>query len=130
MVSSNIVNPGTPIYYGGLTEAEILPYFQSQYPGNAEGCGPFSIAMAANLCNRYHQASNYLGAQVQTTLEQQGLKIRGYGMLGKLDLCLRTIQYRRRIMAPVSSLNTITLWVTSKPTKTIPSRWSTTSPGL
>ena len=80
MVSSNIVNPGTPIYYGGLTEAEILPYFQSQYPGNAEGCGPFSIAMAANLCNRYHQASNYLGAQVQTTLEQQGLKIRGYGM--------------------------------------------------
>ena len=50
-----------PIYFGGLTEAELLPYFQSQYPGNAEGCGPFSIAMAANLCNRYHEVSNYLG---------------------------------------------------------------------
>jgi len=80
MDSANIVNPGTPIYFGGLTEAEILPYFQSQYPGNAEGCGPFSIAMAANLCNRYHQPSNFLGAEVQATLEKKGLKIPGYGM--------------------------------------------------
>ena len=73
-------SPGTPIYFGGLTEEELLPYFQSQYPGNAEGCGPFSIAMAANLCNRYHQASYFLGADVQTTLEKKGLKIPGYGM--------------------------------------------------
>jgi hypothetical protein len=72
--------PGTPIYYGGLTEAGLLPYFQSQYPGNDEGCGPFSIAMAANLCNRYHQVSNYRGAEVQALLEQKRLKIRGYGM--------------------------------------------------
>jgi hypothetical protein len=80
MDSANYVNPGTPIYYGGLTEVELLPYFQSQYPGNAEGCGPFSIAMAANLCNRYHQASNYLGAEVQASLEQKRWKLRGYGM--------------------------------------------------
>jgi hypothetical protein len=80
MVSTNVVNPGTLIYYGGLTEAELLPYFQSQYPGNAEGCGPFSIAMASNLCNRYHQATNFLGVEVQATLEQKGLKLHGYGM--------------------------------------------------
>ena len=80
MNTSLPANPGTPIYFGGLTEAELLSYFQSQLPGNAEGCGPFSIAMAANLCNRYHQASSYLGADVQATLEQKGLKIRGYGM--------------------------------------------------
>jgi hypothetical protein len=72
--------PGSPIYFGDLTEAELLPYFQSQYPGNAEGCGPFSIAMAANLCNRYHEASNYRGAEVQAILEKKGLKIPGYGM--------------------------------------------------
>jgi len=69
-----------PNYYGGLTEAELLPYFQSQYPGYDEGCGPFSIAMAANLCNRNIQVSNYLGVNVQAILEQKGLKIPGYGM--------------------------------------------------
>ena len=77
---ANTENPETPIYFGGLTEAELLLYFQSQLPGNAEGCGPFSIAMAANLCNRYHQASSYLGSDVQTILEQKRLKIPGYGM--------------------------------------------------
>ncbi len=74
------VNPAYPFYFGNLTEAELLPYFQSQYPGSAEGCGPFSIAMAANLCNRYHDASTYLGANVQSTLERKGLKLRGYGI--------------------------------------------------
>jgi hypothetical protein len=78
--TSNGVNPGNPIYYGGLTQAELLPYFQSQYPGNDEGCGPFSIAMAANLCNRYHLASSFLGAEVQAILEKKALKIHGYGM--------------------------------------------------
>lgn len=80
MNASIPAEPGSPIYFGGLTEAELLPYFQSQYPGNAEGCGPFSIAMAANLCNRYHQVSNFLGADVQSILEKKGLKIPGYGM--------------------------------------------------
>ncbi len=80
MNTSIPATPGTPIYFGGLTEAELLPYFQSQYPGNAEGCGPFSIAMAANLCNRYHQATHFLGTDVQATLEKKGLKIPGYGM--------------------------------------------------
>ena len=80
MNTSLPANPGTPIYFGGLTEAELLSYFQSQLPGNAEGCGPFSIAMAANLCHRYHQASHFLGADVQAILEKKGLKIPGYGM--------------------------------------------------
>ena len=80
MNTSYPANPGTPIYFGGLTQAELLPYFQSQYPGNAEGCGPFSIAMAANLCNRYHEVTNYLGGQVQQLLEKRALKIPGYGM--------------------------------------------------
>ena len=80
MDTSETANPGSPTFYGGLSEAELLPYFQSQYPGNAEGCGPFSIAMAANLCNRNHPGANYLGADVQATLQQKGLKIPGYGM--------------------------------------------------
>ena len=74
------VNPENPVFYADLTEAELLPYFQSQYPGSAEGCGPFSIAMAANLCNRYHEASNFRGADVQSVLERKGLKLAGYGM--------------------------------------------------
>ena len=69
-----------PILYRNLSEAELLPYFQSQYPGNAEGCGPFSIAMAANVCNRNQQGPNYLGANVQAILEHKGLKLHGFGM--------------------------------------------------
>ncbi len=69
-----------PVFFADLTEAELLPYFQSQFPGSPEGCGPYSIAMAANLCNRYHDASNFRGPEVQSILERKGLKLRGYGM--------------------------------------------------
>jgi hypothetical protein len=70
----------SPTFYGGLSKEELLPYFQSQFPGNAEGCGPFAIAMAANLCSRTHQGSNFKGVDVQTILERKGLKIHGLGM--------------------------------------------------
>ncbi|HVM72970.1 MAG TPA: C39 family peptidase [Anaerolineales bacterium] len=83
MDASDVTSPGEqagPVFYAGLSEQQLLPYFQSQYPGNAEGCGPFSIAIAANLCNRNQAASNYLGANIQAILEQKGLKLRGYGM--------------------------------------------------
>ena len=78
----DIKNPANtgPIYYGGLSEEQLLPYFQSQYPGSATGCGPFSIAMAANLCKRNQQGSNYLGADVQAILEKKCLKLHGFGM--------------------------------------------------
>jgi hypothetical protein len=68
------------IYYKGLSESELLPYFQSQFPGDAAGCGPFSIAIAANLCNRNLPGANFLGLNVQAILERKGLKIRGFGM--------------------------------------------------
>lgn len=62
---------------------------------------------------------------------QQYKKSRGlHGTLGKLDPCLRAIQYRRRTTAPVRSLNTSSFVLTFTPTKMIPSRWSMTSPGL
>jgi hypothetical protein len=80
MDTSKTENPENTVFYGGLSEEQFLLYFQSQYPGNAAGCGPFSIAMAANLCNRNHQSSNYLGANVQAILEKKGLKLRGFGM--------------------------------------------------
>jgi hypothetical protein len=69
-----------PIYYGNLSEAELVSFFQSQYPGSATGCGPFSIAMAANLCNRNQQGSNFLGTDVQAILERKCLKLLGFGM--------------------------------------------------
>jgi hypothetical protein len=80
MGPSKTVSPENPVFYGSLSEKQLLAYFQSQYPGNFEGCGPFSIAMAANLCNRNKQGSNYLGANVQSILEKKGLKLRGFGM--------------------------------------------------
>jgi len=80
MGTSETVIPENPVFYGGLSEEQLLPYFQSQYPGNAAGCGPFSIAMAANLWNRNQQSSNYLGPGVQAILERKGLKLRGFGM--------------------------------------------------
>ncbi|MGD0751369.1 MAG: C39 family peptidase [Anaerolineales bacterium] len=84
-MDTNIPANTGPIYYRDLSEEELLPYFQSQLPGSAQGCGPFSIAMAANLCNRNQQGSNYLGADVQAILEQKGLKLRGFGMPTWLD---------------------------------------------
>jgi hypothetical protein len=79
MDTNNPTNTG-PIYYGDFSEAQLLPYFQSQYPGSATGCGPFSIAMAANLCNRNQQGSKALGADVQANLERKCLKLHGFGM--------------------------------------------------
>jgi len=100
---SETVNPENPVYFGGLSAEQLLPYFQSQLPGNAEGCGPFSIAMAANLCNRNQQGSNYLGADVQAILEQKGLKLRGFGMPTWLDFgralgnfVHRRVMYKRK----------------------------------
>jgi hypothetical protein len=80
MGASKTISLENPIFYGGLSEVQLLSYFQSQHPGNAAGCGPFSIAMAANLWNRNQQSSNYLGTGVQAILERKGLKLYGFGM--------------------------------------------------
>ena len=80
MGTMKTVSPENLVFYGGLSEEQLLLYFQSQHPGNAAGCGPFSIAMAANLWNRNQQGSNYLGAGVQNLLERKGLKMCGFGM--------------------------------------------------
>ena len=65
-----------PIFYKNLTEDQLLEYFQSQ-SGDKSGCGPFTIAMAANL---YNGKIIYQGADVEKTIEANWLKIPGYGM--------------------------------------------------
>ncbi len=97
MENSNTMAPENPVYFGGLSEEQILRYFQSQLPGNAEGCGPFSIAMAANLCNRNQPEAKTLGADVQAILERKFLKLHGFGMPTWLDYgrSLRNFTHRR-----------------------------------
>jgi hypothetical protein len=84
MISPSRVDLNTstalPVFYGGLREEQLLPFFQSQLPEHAQGCGPFSIAMAANLCNYFSKESNYKGEAVEALLERKGLKIHGFGM--------------------------------------------------
>jgi hypothetical protein len=84
MISQSRVNlntsTGLAVFYRGLLEDELLPFFQSQLPEHAQGCGPFSIAMAANLCNHFSKESNYKGEAVEALLERKGLKIHGFGM--------------------------------------------------
>ncbi len=83
MSTSNSTDPANPdflVFYKGLTEGQLLAYFQSQIPGNAQGCGPFAIAIAANLSSGSDKGSNYKGAEVQAILEGRGFKIHGIGM--------------------------------------------------
>ena len=75
-----IPEPQSPVFYSGLSAGQFLPYFQSQLPDHPQGCGPFAIAMAANLHNRTHPGSNFQGSQVEAFLERKGLKIHGFGM--------------------------------------------------
>jgi hypothetical protein len=44
------------------------------------GCGPYAIAMAANLFNTSYKSTNYKGADVETFLQNTGSKIPGVGL--------------------------------------------------
>jgi len=71
---------GSVFFFKGLPETGLLSYFQSQFPEHGQGCGPFSIAMAANLCNNSSAKPGYMGAEIEAELERRGLKIHGFGM--------------------------------------------------
>jgi hypothetical protein len=80
MVSQSFEPPVIPTFFRGMTEAELCQYFQSQIPGHPQGCGPYSIAMAANVFNSRFRATDYQGGEVEKKLEHFWLKIPGFGM--------------------------------------------------
>ena len=80
MTSTGFDLPVIPTFFRGMTENELCNYFQTQVPGHPQGCGPYSIAMAANLYNSKLQATEYQGADVEKILEHRWLKIPGLGM--------------------------------------------------
>jgi hypothetical protein len=81
MVSQPDPTASALVFIRGLSEGQFLPYFQSQLPNHPQGCGPFSIAMAANLGNRfYDKETNVSGEEVEQELEHKALKIHGFGM--------------------------------------------------
>jgi RHS repeat-associated protein len=69
-----------PVFYRGYSQDKLLSYWQTQEPGYPTGCGPFAIAIAANLYNSSYKGSNYKGADIEAFLEETGSKIRGLGM--------------------------------------------------
>jgi RHS repeat-associated protein len=62
-------------FYEGMSYAEILFFLQTQVDGS--GCGPTSLAMAANL---FGGSNSLKGGEMEKTLEDEGLKLPGLGM--------------------------------------------------
>jgi hypothetical protein len=63
--------------FKGLSDEELIRYFQYQGYYNSTGCGPYSIAIAANLFGD----KNLLGGNIQNDLESWvWRKLPGYGM--------------------------------------------------
>jgi len=69
-------NSGSDTEYNfrGYSDAQLISYFQTQGK-DSTGCGPYSIAMAANLFNSsYGKRTNFLGGDIQNDLEKKGRK--------------------------------------------------------
>lgn len=69
-----------PVFFRNHSQEQLLRYFQSQFPEHPSSCGPFAIAMAANLYNGLFQYADYQGANVESVLERRWIKIPGLGM--------------------------------------------------
>jgi hypothetical protein len=123
-------NPGNlPVFYRGLTEGQLLPYFQSQFPGHASGCGPFTIAIAANLYNSKYLSSKTQGAEVEAVLERKGLKMHGLGMptwLGLYSLALRSFVQGRVEFKGHASIQDLQAAITDNHLAVVAISWQTT----
>ena len=65
---------GSTWYFRGYSASAIKAYFQSQGV-DPSGCGPFSIAMAANIFNSNGKPTDYTGQEVELLFELFGSKI-------------------------------------------------------
>ena len=67
-ISRECHDDGTPTFYNGYTEAELIAFSESQ-AGHPTGCWAFSLSMATNL---YHGTHTQNGADVEWNMNIQG----------------------------------------------------------